>query len=131
MSAPELIVQTPGEPTSNPAPSAPAPDGATTQQPPAPALYAAKHNGGGRWIVVTNDEQAARVGDFVGNKESIVLEVERMNAGGEPFAAPVTGSQPPAPAVEQATEAIDPAKLKQPVLTDAGWLCPEIKAAKE
>lgn len=130
MSAPELIVQTPGEPVTSSEPAASTADPATNQQDQAPAAvqYAAKHNGGGRWIVVTNDEKATRVGEFVGTKESIIPEVERMNAGGDPFVAPTGDSQAPAAVPKQATGAIDPTTIKQAVMTDEGWLCPETKA---
>lgn len=128
MSAPDLIVQTPGEHVASSAPTASTADPTTSQQTTAPALFAAKHNGGGRWIVVTNDEKAARVGEFVGTKESIVPEVERMNAGGDPFVAPADDSQTTAPAPKQAAGAIDPTTIKQAVMTDEGWLCPETKA---
>lgn len=128
MSAPDLIVQTPGEPVTSSAPDGSTAAPTTSQQAPAPALYAAKHNGGGRWIVVTNDEKAARVGEFVGTKESIVPEVERMNAGGDPFVAPADDSQATAPAPKHAAGAIDPTTIKQAVMTDEGWLCPETKA---
>ncbi|SEB73059.1 hypothetical protein SAMN05216178_2037 [Pseudomonas saponiphila] len=141
MSAPDLIVQTPGVPVANQAPVASAADGSASQQPPAapaPAAvpYAAKHNGGGRWIVITNDDKATRIGDFVGDRDSIVPEVERMNAGGEPFVAPAptVTSQAQAPQAlqrQQPGEAIDPTTIKQAVMTSEGWLCPEPKAAKE
>lgn len=129
MSAPDLIVQTPGEPVASSAPAAP--NAATTsQQDPAPAAvpYAGKHNGGGRWIVITNDEKAARVGEFVGTKESIIPEVERMNAGGDPFVAPAGDSQAPAAVPKQVAGAIDPTTINQAVMTEEGWLCPETKA---
>ncbi|NWE46349.1 hypothetical protein [Pseudomonas gingeri] len=130
MPAPELTPQTPGESlgsiTTLPGDTTAPPAGG--QQPPAPPLYAAKHNGGGRWIVVTNNTEAKRVGDFVGDRDSIKVEVERMNAGGEPFAAPAADSQAPAPVTKQATGTIDPTTIKQAVMTDNGWLCPETKA---
>lgn len=136
MSAPDLIVQTPGEPVASPAPAASSADTSTSQQTPAAVPYAAKHNGGGRWIVITNDEKATRVGDFVGDRDSIVPEVERMNAGGEPFVAPApaAASQAQAPQAlqrQQPAGAIDPTTIKQAVMTSEGWLCPEPKAAKE
>ncbi|NVZ61247.1 hypothetical protein HX867_04055 [Pseudomonas gingeri] len=130
MPAPDLTPQTPGEPLGSITPlgntTAPPAD---SQQPPAPPLYVAKHNGGGRWIVVTSDTEANRVGDFVGDKDSIVAEVERMNAGGEPFAKP--DNQPPATSQVPTTTTVNASAIKQAVLTDTGWLCPEPPAAKE
>ncbi|MNP52249.1 hypothetical protein D3C76_1466280 [compost metagenome] len=89
----------------------------------------AKHIAGGRWHVVTNDAEAKRVGDFVGDKVSVLVELDRLNAGGEPLKLDperkedrATQAQPKA---EQAAQAIDAATLKQPVLTPDGWLCPE------
>lgn len=46
--------------------------------------YTAKHNGGGRWIVVGADGE--KVGDFVGHsKEEAQAEADRLTAGGAPF----------------------------------------------
>ena len=43
--------------------------------------YAAKHNGGGRFIVV--DKGGERVGEFTGTKDEAETEAARLNAGGE------------------------------------------------
>lgn len=138
MSGPDdLKIQTPGEPLGTMTPLASAVTGAASGNPNAsetdtaqaqPPLYVAKHSAGGRWHVVTNDADATRVGDFVGDKVSIVAEVERMNAGGEPLkldperkedrAAQAQPNQSAAPDIDATT-------LKQAVMTPDGWLCPE------
>lgn len=126
MPAPEdLKTQSPGDPLATMTPLA----GTTgAGDPPkddtAPPLYVAKHIAGGRWCVVTNDAEALRVGDFVGDKVSILAEVERLNAGGEPFVE-VEEPAAQAQAKPQSTSDIDPVTLKQPVMTPDGWLCPE------
>jgi hypothetical protein len=118
MPAPDFTPQTPGEPLVTISP--------LQAQPP---LYVAKHSAGGRWHVVTNDAQATRVGDFVGDKVSIIAEVERMNAGGEPLVidaerkSDIEALSNRAPAAS--TNAVDPTTLKQAVMTSEGWLCPE------
>lgn len=59
----------------------------------APA-FTAKHNGGGRWVVV--DAAGDKVGDFVGaNKEDAQAEADRLIAGGQPYVKPddTTGGQ--------------------------------------
>lgn len=43
--------------------------------------YTAKHNGGGRFIVV--DKGGERVGEFTGTKDEAETEAARLNAGGE------------------------------------------------
>jgi hypothetical protein len=110
-------------------PLASAIDAATGAGEPQPPLYVAKHIAGGRWHVVTNDAEAERVGDFVGDKVSIVAEVDRLNAGGDPLKLdPERNDDRTAlaqPKAQQATQAIDAATLKQPVMTPDGWLCPE------
>lgn len=132
MPAPEdLKTQSPGDPLATMTPLASAvtdaavggtPDVNTAQaQPP---LFVSKHIAGGRWHAVTNDAEALRVGDFVGDKVSIIAEVDRLNAGGEPFVA-VEEAATQAQAKPEATADIDPVKLKQPVMTPDGWLCPE------
>ncbi|CAI8725059.1 hypothetical protein [Pseudomonas sp. IT-P4] len=135
MPAPEdLIAKTPGEPLATITPLDSAAAGTTgAGDPPkddaAPVLYVAKHSAGGRWHVVTNDAEAARVGDFVGDKVTIIAEVERMNAGGEPFVQAPKDDAAAKPQVQaarpKASQAIDAATLKQPVMTPDGWLCPE------
>lgn len=47
----------------------------------AAAEYTAKHNGGGRFIVL--DKAGERFGDFTGNKDEAEAEAARLNAGGE------------------------------------------------
>lgn len=127
MPAPELTTQTPGEPLATITPVTPSTDTTeTTPQPPAPPLYVAKHKGAGRWIAVTNDNASTQVGDFVGDKESIVTEVERLNAGGEPLVLDPQRLNEPAPKAKvDTTETIDATTIKQPVMTTEGWLCPE------
>ncbi|WP_339479090.1 hypothetical protein [Pseudomonas sp. RL_5y_Pfl2_73] len=139
MPAPELTTQTPGEPLATMTPIASAVTGAagesTTIQAQAP-LYAAKHNGGGRWIVIDEnaplvDGKVVKVGDFVGaSKEEAESEALRLADGGDPLVIDAqrdsdreTLSQPK-PA---ATGAVDPTTLKQAVMTPDGWLCPEPK----
>lgn len=116
MPAPELTTQTPGDTTANTAP--------VTETPaPAPLLYVAKHKGAGRWIAVTNDEKADQVGDFVGDKDTIIAEVERLNFGGKPLVLdPERTSEVKAPAQPST---VDATAIKQPVMTAEGWLCPE------
>ncbi|MBI3904420.1 MAG: hypothetical protein HY309_02365 [Pseudomonas fluorescens] len=134
MPAPEdLTPKTPGEPLGTITPLTGDTTNTNTNEQaaakPQPPLYVAKHSAGGRWHVVTNDAEAARVGDFVGDKVTIIAEVERMNAGGEPFVqAPKddTAAKPQVQAAPQkSSQAIDAATLKQPVMTPDGWLCPE------
>ncbi|WP_339451550.1 hypothetical protein [Pseudomonas sp. JAI120] len=47
----------------------------------AAAEFTAKHNGGGRFIVL--DKAGDRVGEFTGNKDEAEAEAARLNAGGE------------------------------------------------
>lgn len=115
MPAPEFNVQTPGDQTANTS---------TTSASEAPALYVAKHKGAGKWIAVTNDAAATQVGDFVGNKDTIEFEVARLNAGGEPLVLDPQRANEPKAATKAKPSSIDPATIKQPVLTEDGWLCP-------
>ncbi|TXG95606.1 MAG: hypothetical protein E6R08_11300 [Nevskiaceae bacterium] len=59
------------------------------------AAFTAKHNGGGRWVVV--DAGGEKVGDFIGaSKEEAQAEADRLIAGGEPLvkpAEPTSGGQ--------------------------------------
>ncbi|MEX5343091.1 hypothetical protein [Pseudomonas sp. I2] len=49
--------------------------------------YTAKHNGGGRHIVI--DASGKKVGDFVGaNREEAQAEADRLIAGGAPYVKP-------------------------------------------
>lgn len=135
MPAPELTVQTPGDPLANATSDATTTTASTTtttaaeSDTPAPPLYVAKHKGAGKWIAVTNDEKAEQVGDFVGDKVTVLVEVERLNAGGEPLVLDPkreNESKPAATATATAsTDAIDATTLKQAVMTPEGWLCPE------
>lgn len=113
MPAPEFNPQTPGDLTANTA-SAP--------ETPAPALFVAKHNGGGRFVVA--DAEGNKVGDFVGTKEEAATEAERLNAGGEPLVLDPQRVNESKPATKSKPSSIDPTTIKQPVLTDEGWLCP-------
>ncbi|OPA84281.1 hypothetical protein BFW86_24365 [Pseudomonas fluorescens] len=45
------------------------------------AEYTAKHNGGGRFIII--DKSGDRVGEFTGSKDEAEVEAARLNAGGE------------------------------------------------
>lgn len=115
MPAPEFNVQTPGDQTAN----------TTTKAiEPQPPLYVSKHKGAGKWIAVTNDAAATQVGDFVGTKDTIEAEVTRLNAGGEPLVLDPKRESEPKPAAK-AADTVNAAALKQPMLTEAGWLCPE------
>ncbi|WP_338576291.1 hypothetical protein V6L78_13125 [Pseudomonas canadensis] len=123
MPAPEFSVQTPGDPLANTTTAT-----TSTDTPPdtaAPPLYVAKHKGAGKWIAVTNDEKASQVGDFVGDKESIKPEVDRLNAGGEPLVLDPRRENEPKPITTASTDTIDATTLKQAVMTPDGWLCPE------
>lgn len=145
MPAPDLTPQTPGESLATITPLAGAISDATTGNPnaselntanaqaPMPALFVAKHNGGPRWIVI--DENAAlvegkavKVGDFTGTKDEALAEAERLNAGGEPLVLDPQRINEPAPKVQATTGNPDATTLKQAVLTNDGWLCPEPKA---
>lgn len=131
----DLKIQTPGEPIGTITPLAGVVADATggnsnasetdaaKEQPP---VYAAKHNGGGRFIVV--DADGDKVGDFTGTKAEAAIEANRLADGGEPLvldperkedrAAQAQPKQSPASTVDATT-------LKQAVMTPDGWLCPE------
>ena len=127
----DLKIQTPGEPLGTMTPLASAVTdaaGGDTAAQALPPLYVAKHIAGGRWHVVTNDADATRVGDFVGDKVTIVAEVERMNAGGEPLKLDPERLQDRAAQAQpkqSASSTVDATQLKQAVMTPDGWLCPE------
>lgn len=128
MPAPELTIQTPGDPLANAISTATASTTTTTtaaSDTPAPPLYVAKHKGAGKWIAVTNDDAATQVGDFVGDKATVLVEVERLNAGGEPLVLDPRRENEPKPAATASTGTIDATTLKQAVMTPEGWLCPE------
>jgi len=141
MSTPDLKPQTPGEPVTNTSPLATAVSQASGGNPNAnegatadaqAPLYAAKHSAGGRWWVVTTDAESKRVGDFVGDKEAAKAEADRLNAGGEPYFKPdATADAQQEPARAVAADDVDATKLKQAVMTEHGWLCPEPPAKKD
>ncbi len=142
MPAPDLTPQTPGEPLASITPLASAITDANTGNPnaseldtaktqaPKPALFVAKHNGGGRWIVFNSsadqvDGKDVKVGDFTGTKDEALAEAERLNAGGEPLVLDPQRTNEPAPQAKANTGNIDATALKQAVMTPDGWLCPE------
>lgn len=133
MPAPEdLIPKTPGVPLGTTTPpdqgaAGTAGAGEPLKEDPAPALYIAKHIAGGRWHVVTNDAEAMRVGDFVGDKESVKVELARLIDGGEPLKLDPERHEDRAAQAQAkpSTATVDASALKQPVLTPDGWLCPE------
>ena len=53
------------------------------------AAFSAKHNGGGRFIII--DASGDKVGDFTGSKEEAEAEAARLLAGGQ--ITPATGPQ--------------------------------------
>lgn len=134
MPAPELKIQTPGDQLANAISTAGTSNPGATELAAASAQalapYVAKHNGGGRWIAVTNDEKAEKVGDFVGDKVTVAAEVERLNAGGEPLVLDPTRENEPMSVATPSTTNVDATTLKQAVMTSEGWLCPEPPAAK-
>ncbi|NVZ19528.1 hypothetical protein HX794_07745 [Pseudomonas costantinii] len=131
MPAPDLTPQTPGEPLANTAALASAISDAAASAPAVPD-FTAKHNGGGRWIVIDAnapqvDGKDVKVGDFTGSKEEALAEVDRLNAGGEPLVLDPQrlNEQAPAAQAQATTGNIDATTLKQAVMTPEGWLCPE------
>ncbi|SBW79904.1 hypothetical protein PVE_R1G2018 [Pseudomonas veronii 1YdBTEX2] len=62
--------------------SAPAPGKSNVDGP----EYSAKHNGGGRYIIISKNGD--RVGEFTGNKDEAEAEAARLNDGGEITPAP-------------------------------------------
>lgn len=129
MPAPDnLQTQTPGQLTPPTAEQTNSP--AETSEP----EYTAKFNGGPRWRIwsrTANDWFSDFVATGEGNKEAALAEAERLNAGGEPFVKdaepePVVAVTPPAatqPTAEQAQ------RRTQAVLTDEGWLVPDLPVA--
>lgn len=134
MPAPDnLAVQTPGVPitqatteqTSNTSTEAKEPE------------FSAKHNGGGRqriWSNTLNDWFSDFVATGEGAKQVAQAEADRLNAGGAAYVKPE----------EQATTATAQATTEQPtqqqptqqqaartqaVLTDEGWLVPDLPVA--
>lgn len=53
------------------------------------AAFSAKHNGGGRFIII--DASGEKVGEFTGSKDEAEAEAARLLAGGQ--IAPATGPQ--------------------------------------
>lgn len=143
MPAPDLTPQTPGEPIATMTPLAGAISDASTGNPnaselntanaqaSAQPLFAAKHNGGGRWKIwsTANEDWFS---DFIaagdGAKAQAETEAERLNAGGEPLVLDPQRTSEPAPKAQASTGNHDATTLKQAVLTNDGWLCPEPKA---
>ena len=126
--APEFTTQTPGEPIATITPLAPT----TETKPLAPTTpaFTAKHNGGGRWIVYDAnapqvDGKDVKVGDFTGTKDEALAEADRLTAGGEPLVLDPERVSETKPQAVITTTDIDATTLKQAVLTDGGWLCPE------
>ncbi|MNJ22230.1 hypothetical protein D3C77_165980 [compost metagenome] len=131
MPAPETLqTQTPGEPIK--------PNTEQINQQPEPE-YTAKHNGGGRWRIwaATTDDWFS---DFVaageGAKELAQVEADRLIAGGEPYFKPAdpapeaaTTTDVQATTIKPNTEQIN--RRAQAVLTDEGWLVPDLPARKE
>lgn len=130
MPAPDnLAVQTPGQAATQPTTS-------TEQQTePKEPEYSAKHNGGGRWKIwaaSTDDWFSDFVAAGEGAKAAAQAEAERLNAGGEPFTKPAdpelvtTAAATPAAAQAEASQA---QRRTQAVLTDEGWLVPDLPVA--
>ena len=133
MPAPEFNVQTPGDPLANAITTTASTDNpdAGTQAPAVPD-FTAKHNGGGRWVVIDAnapqvDGKDVKIGDFTGTKDEALAEVDRLNAGGEPLVLDPKRENESKPAVTTTASAdiIDATTLKQAVMTPEGWLCPE------
>ncbi|WP_157966866.1 hypothetical protein [Pseudomonas sichuanensis] len=138
MPAPDnLQVQTPGQPTIEPAAQQ------ITTDTKAEPEYVGKHNGGGRYRIFytpVGAEHGDWFSDFVaagdGAKEAAQAEADRLNTGGAPFVKPADPA-PAAPAPASAVaEVAKPAAQQlqarqQAVLTEHGWLCPELPARKE
>ena len=136
MPAPEFNVQTPGDPLANAITTTAGADNpdAGTQAPAVPD-FTAKHNGGGRWVVIDAnapqvDGKDVKIGDFTGTKDEALAEVERLSAGGEPLVLDPKRENESKPAVTTtaSSDNIDASTLKQAVMTPEGWLCPEPKA---
>ncbi|WPE28069.1 hypothetical protein PshuTeo1_38040 [Pseudomonas hunanensis] len=139
MPAPDnLTVQTPGEPITQPATTQQTTT--STEQQPEPE-YVGKHNGGGRYRIFytpVGAEHGDWFSDFVatgeGAKEAAQAEAERLNAGGEPYFKPAepeqaTATAQVATAQPATTQAATPSYAA--VLTNEGWLVPDLPARKE
>ncbi|MBA6043844.1 hypothetical protein [Pseudomonas lactis] len=135
MPAPDLTPQIPGEPLATITPLEPTTDpldpAIEALEAMVPPLFAAKHNGGGRWKIwsTANDDWFS---DFIaagdGAKAQAEAEAERLNAGGDPLVLDPQRTSEPAPKAQATTGNHDATTLKQAVLTNDGWLCPEPKA---
>lgn len=144
MPAPDLTPQIPGEPLATISPLAGAVSEASTgnataseqstanAQAPAVPDFTAKHNGGGRWVVIDAnapqvDGKDVKIGDFTGTKDEALAEVVRLSEGGEPLVLDPKRENEPKPSVTAtaSTGTIDATTLKQAVMTPEGWLCPE------
>ncbi|NMY20821.1 hypothetical protein [Pseudomonas sp. WS 5410] len=140
MPAPELTPQTPGDPLANAISTATASTGnpdaneqaTANAQAPAVKDFTAKHNGGGRWIVIDAnapqvDGKDVKIGDFTGTKDEALAEVTRLFEGGEPLVLDPKreNESKPAAIATASTGTIDATTLKQAVMTPEGWLCPE------
>lgn len=140
MPAPEFNVQTPGDPLANTVSTTTASTGnpdaneqaTANAQAPAVKDFTAKHNGGGRWVVIDAnapqvDGKDVKVGDFTGTKDEALAEAVRLSKGGEPLVLDPKRENESKPAVTTtaSTETIDATTLKQAVMTPEGWLCPE------
>jgi len=132
MPAPDnLNIQTPGEPITQ----------TTTEQQTnndqhAEPEYTAKHNGGGRWRIYSTSKDDW-FSDFVvsgeGAKALAEQEADRLNAGGEPFTKPTESQQEAATVQAAATQTTteQQAPRTSAVLTDEGWLVPDLPSRKE
>lgn len=134
MPAPEFTPQTPGDPLANAISTTTASTDSPDAGAQAPAVpdFTAKHNGGGRWIVIDAnapqvDGKDVKIGDFTGTKDEALAEVDRLSAGGEPLVLDPKRENESKPAVTTtaSTDTIDATTLKQAVMTPEGWLCPE------
>ncbi|NWC74285.1 hypothetical protein HX823_09365 [Pseudomonas sp. P7759] len=140
MPAPDLTPQTPGDPLANAISTATASTGnpsaneqaTANAQAPAVPDFTAKHNGGGRWVVIDAnapqvDGKDVKIGDFTGTKDEALAEAVRLSEGGEPLVLDPKRENESKPAVTAtaSTDTIDATTLKQAVMTPEGWLCPE------
>ncbi|KAA8560579.1 hypothetical protein FX985_00629 [Pseudomonas extremaustralis] len=132
MPAPDLTPQTPGDPLANAISTATASTGNLDANAQAPAVpdFTAKHNGGGRWVVIDAnapqvDGKDVKIGDFTGTKDEALAEATRLFEGGEPLVLDPKRENESKPAATASTDTIDATTLKQAVMTPEGWLCPE------
>lgn len=138
MPAPDLTPQIPGDPLANAISTATASTGnpdaselnTANAQAPAVPDFTAKHNGGGRFVVIDAnapqvDGKDVKIGDFTGTKDEALAEAVRLSEGGEPLVLDPKRENEPKPAATASTGDIDATTLKQAVMTPEGWLCPE------